>query len=505
MKSKESKKVVKDVINKKNQLFYFPKRIEVKIYGFMLVLGILSASIFFSGITSAYLSDTEKSEGNLFTASNLDLSIDLIRSDGFRTQTPGGWGSEVNGDNPGTYRYENFPNAFPDGVVIGLEEEEEEEVYFAKFFSSESIENFLPIGGKSGKFTQNHIDPTYTEAGILAGHTLALSLNVGFDDFDPDFGVNETRLGDFYANSEDTLCSFMTVDEVLSEANIILSGGESDFSPSEINSCATEINESFIDGEQKKLSLGDTVQRNLDIKNKGKLDFQYKIKLEQVSGDPDFCLYLQTEVYLEDDLVYSGDLFSFESDIFTFSSTTDNWEFRNIGMVGDPPGTIQEKTCGYNYIVNGWQMNFADPTNGFFDEEIVEDTIYSGTWIKEVVQPLANPDTTTTTPATTSTTSTTLVVLGVVNITTTTTTSTTDTTPKTEEDLPTTTTTPEVLTTSTEFVLPPVEEPLIISTTSTEFVSSTEEIKEEETEEEECLEDCEKEKENNGKGNKKEE
>ena len=163
----------------------------------------------------------------------------------FRTQTQGGWGSAAHGNNPGVYRDTHFPGCFPAGLTVG-----NISTFSALFTSAAAIENFLPAGETAGPFTTNHTDPTTppgTEAGILAGQAVALTLNVGFDLCDPDFGGSDINLAALIVDDSGSACFNWTVQQVLDEANAVLGGGGT-LTPSQINDCASSINENFVDG-----------------------------------------------------------------------------------------------------------------------------------------------------------------------------------------------------------------------------------------------------------------
>ena len=163
-----------------------------------------------------------------------------------RTQTQGGWGTECHGNNPGCYRDANFDNCFPYGLTIGVGGEM---TYSALFTTSSAIEAFLPAGGTPDALDMDYTNPTSTSAGVLAGQAVALTLSVGFDDYDPDFGPTDYRLGDMVIVKEDSACYMMTVDDVLAIGNCVLSGSDGcGFTASEINDCLATINQAFVDG-----------------------------------------------------------------------------------------------------------------------------------------------------------------------------------------------------------------------------------------------------------------
>ncbi len=178
-------------------------------------------------------------------------------NDEWRTHTQGGWGTRARGNNPGTFRDANFDGAFPDGLSIGMAGNS------ASFNSSRAIKCFLPQGGKPGTLDQDYT--TYadagsckrhcrsTNAGVLAGQTVALTLNVTFDEYckgsaDCTFsgGDNSILLKQLVVVSgSGTECDGWTVEAILNTANAVLAGTDS-LSPSAINKCVSKVNENFV-------------------------------------------------------------------------------------------------------------------------------------------------------------------------------------------------------------------------------------------------------------------
>lgn len=161
----------------------------------------------------------------------------------FRTQTPGGWGAPASGNNPGTYRDANFAAAFPNGLTIGCSGG-----HTALFTSAKAIESFMPAGSTPGVLDKDTVDPLSTSAGVLAGQVVALSLSVGFDAYDPNFGASDLSIVNLVATSG--ACKGMTAGQILRVANAVLGGCSSQMAPSEINSCVDAINNNFVDGER---------------------------------------------------------------------------------------------------------------------------------------------------------------------------------------------------------------------------------------------------------------
>gem|GEM_PF-5992149 len=165
-------------------------------------------------------------------------------AEGFRTQTQGGWGVAANGNNPGVYRDAHFEQAFPEGLVAGS-------MYTIILESAAAVQAFLPQGGRPEALEQDYLNPG--NINVLAGQTVALTLNVGFDLYDENFSNHDDYLlADLLIQKEDCPCDGWSVQEVLDQANAILGGEGNDngLSPSAINECVTLINENFVDGEQ---------------------------------------------------------------------------------------------------------------------------------------------------------------------------------------------------------------------------------------------------------------
>ncbi|MCU4166637.1 hypothetical protein [Carboxylicivirga caseinilyticus] len=160
----------------------------------------------------------------------------------FRTQTPGGWGAPASGNNPGMYRDLNFDNAFPNGLVVGGD-------YTLTLTSAAAVEAFLPSGGKPLPLMQDYIDPnSKTLKNTFAGHVVALTLSTVFDAYDENFSAANEDLGDLII-ADGSVFDGMTVQDILDEANVVLGGGASSYSVSQLSELLTKINEYYVDGE----------------------------------------------------------------------------------------------------------------------------------------------------------------------------------------------------------------------------------------------------------------
>jgi ribosomal protein S26 len=177
----------------------------------------------------------------LFSGNVNSQSIDC-EGDLFRTQTPGGWGAPAEGNNPGTYRDANFASAFPNGLTIGCNGNT------LHLTSASDVEAFLPSGGTASTLPNGSLlNPGSSYNNVLAGHLVALTLNVGFDNYDPNFGESLNSLEDLFLGTG--IFQGMTVLDFLSVANDVIGGCDNSYTPSQIVDAATLINEDFIDGQ----------------------------------------------------------------------------------------------------------------------------------------------------------------------------------------------------------------------------------------------------------------
>lgn len=127
--------------------------------------------------------------------------------------------------------------------------------------------------------------------------------------------------------------------------------------------------------------------RSISVQKEGTLDFSYNVKTENFSGD--LCDYLE----IKDDLSDSFQLLkSFVSSTTTFSAKN-NWLF-TVRLTSDDK-SLQNKTCVFDFVFNGWQTNFSDSSHGFTDTERIASTVVSNDWtspeISNVVYLIGSP------------------------------------------------------------------------------------------------------------------
>jgi len=159
-----------------------------------------------------------------------------------RTQTPGGWGSPPNGNNPGAYLADNFDAVFVNGLTVGSEDG-----HSITLTSAQAIQSLLPSSGKPRALDASHTDPAKSDIrNSLSNHVIALTISLGFDQAIADFGETKKSLSEFVILDGDF--AGQSVATALAEANNILAGLESDYSASQITNVISKINESFVDG-----------------------------------------------------------------------------------------------------------------------------------------------------------------------------------------------------------------------------------------------------------------
>ena len=202
-------------------------------------------SSLFAGVYSILVSDANG------CTDSLDIVILTQPSvcDGFRTQTQGGWGQAAAGNNNGAYRDANFSAAFPSGLTVGCTTN-----HTIDLSSAQDVEDFLPSGSTPSALTQSYTNPGTTYNNVLAGQVVALSLNIGFDDYDANFGASSTLLKDLTVVSG--TFAGQTVQNVLDEANSFLGGCGSTYTASQLNAAVTAINENFVGGNSTGNYLG---------------------------------------------------------------------------------------------------------------------------------------------------------------------------------------------------------------------------------------------------------
>ncbi len=179
---------------------------------------------------------------NFDTINCVKIVVPPSTCEALTTFTQGGWGATPNGNNPGAYLHANFASAFPNGIEIGAGSNK------ATFTTAAAITAFLPAGGTASSFTGTYVNPANTNFSVLAGQLLAASLNVGFDSYSASFGAGSNTLANMYCN----FANFygVKVSDLLSEANLRISGTITTHSLTQLNDALTKLNENYDNGNR---------------------------------------------------------------------------------------------------------------------------------------------------------------------------------------------------------------------------------------------------------------
>jgi hypothetical protein len=165
----------------------------------------------------------------------------------FVTYTQGGWGAPANGNNPGVYLNANFTTAFPNGITIGCTNK-------LRLTSAAAVTSFLPSGSTAKKLPAGTINnPGGSYNNVLAGQLVAATLNVRFDQFDPNFSPSTGSLAGLQITTGDFIG--WTVAQLLDSANKFIGGCGSHFNATQYNDALTLFNESFDGGSSKSVYL----------------------------------------------------------------------------------------------------------------------------------------------------------------------------------------------------------------------------------------------------------
>ncbi len=121
-------------------------------------------------------------------------------------------------------------------VVIG-----DKNTDYAVFTTSNAVINFLPAGGTPGALQGQYTNPTTTPAGVLAGQTLTLKLNLAISN-----AVCGYKLHDLIITQG--ICKDKTVSEIQDLADQALAGTSVSLSYSDLNKCVEGINLNFNKG-----------------------------------------------------------------------------------------------------------------------------------------------------------------------------------------------------------------------------------------------------------------
>jgi len=172
------------------------------------------------------------------------------QSGDYCTYSQGGWGTDANGNNPGSIRDSNFAAVYPSSVSVGVG-------YSMTFTSSAAVNAFLPGCKTPAALTYSQTNPLSvcgqgpnTTGGIFGAQVLALRLNSDFNAA----GVLASTLGNFGSLvlvDTNTSLDGKTIADILDTAETALGGGAlpSDYTISQLNTLVDAINQAFSECE----------------------------------------------------------------------------------------------------------------------------------------------------------------------------------------------------------------------------------------------------------------
>ncbi len=120
-----------------------------------------------------------------------------------------------------------------------------------------------------------------------------------------------------------------------------------------------------------------TASRNINLSNDGILGFDYQTESSNEAGF--LCDHLNLEAKLNGTTTYNGALVGFQYNAGEFGTTTRDWQF--IATLTSDNPVLQNQTCVFDFVFDGTQIGGA----GFYDQEIIQNTITSGIWQKVVI------------------------------------------------------------------------------------------------------------------------
>ncbi|HNW90091.1 MAG TPA: T9SS type A sorting domain-containing protein [Bacteroidales bacterium] len=159
----------------------------------------------------------------------------------YTTYTQIQWGDPSSAPaSPGQYLNNNFTGAFPNGLTIGCDNT-------LVLTSAQAIWDFLPSGPASGLLPSGTmVNPGMNYENLLAGHIVAATLNIVFDQYDPNFSYSSGIFGDLVIASGDFIG--WTAQELLDSANAFIGGCGSNYTEAQYLTALNLLNQSFYNG-----------------------------------------------------------------------------------------------------------------------------------------------------------------------------------------------------------------------------------------------------------------
>ena len=179
----------------------------------------------------------------------------------FITYTDESWGGTPAPGNVAQLLLAGFDTVYTGGLEVGISGG----AGFSMLFTSgPHLLDYLPHGGPGNVLTMDLVDPT-SAAGIFGSYTVALQLNVDFNDGGFITGSSNSLFGDLILNNLANYTDFngLSVRQFLAHINVRMGGGTSPFTDDELTALAQDLTRAFEGGTptqfaQDHLILPDT-------------------------------------------------------------------------------------------------------------------------------------------------------------------------------------------------------------------------------------------------------
>lgn len=169
----------------------------------------------------------------LISVSNLQAQ----NGSSFRTETQDKWGAVPKGNNSAAYMHRKFEAAFPNGITVGCTNN-------IVFSTPNAITDFLPSNGVSAILPSGtKINPRATFSNIVAGHILALKLNIGFDEYDSKFSTSNVLLKNLVVKTG--IFAGKSVQEILQLAENAIGGCFTPYQLVDLSNVIAKINQNY--------------------------------------------------------------------------------------------------------------------------------------------------------------------------------------------------------------------------------------------------------------------
>lgn len=136
------------------------------------------------------------------------------------------------------------------------------------------------------------------------------------------------------------------------------------------------------------LTPDNPASQNFSIQKESGLDFNYSGGSTITGGDTDLCDAITLTAFIDSLQIYSGPLVGLTlPSTQTITGNSDDWQFTL--SLGSTDPALQQKTCQFSVTFDAWQTD-GTPATGFWDQEILTNTVTSGTWVVDTTPPTSD-------------------------------------------------------------------------------------------------------------------